>query len=264
MKKNKFSIITVVKNDVSNILITINSVRNQSYKNYEHIILDGNSSDGTSEVILRNKNSKIHYIRKKDKNLYDAINKGILKSSGDYILLIHSGDFFYENNTLNMINKFLQNKEDFIYGNLKFYKNFSIKRIWKIGKKKINKFNSFILPHPTLVVNKKIVKKIKYNTSYSIRSDADYIIKLLKIKNLKFNYINKYLIFMLSGGISSSYKNLLKKMIEDLKIYYKHFNLFGIILYFFKITSKLETFFFINKNKKNLKKLLKRYNKIVK
>ena len=84
MKQNKFSIITVVKNDVLNIQLTINS------------ILDGNSSDGTSQLILKNKNKnkKIRYIRKKDKNLYDAINKGILKTKGDYILLIHSGDFF--------------------------------------------------------------------------------------------------------------------------------------------------------------------------
>ena len=69
MKQNKFSIITVVKNDVLNIQLTINSVRKQNYKKYEHIILDGNSSDGTSQLILKNKNKnkKIRYIRKKIK-----------------------------------------------------------------------------------------------------------------------------------------------------------------------------------------------------
>ena len=120
MKQNKFSIITVVKNDVLNIQLTINSVRKQNYKKYEHIILDGNSSDGTSQLILKNKNKnkKIRYIRKKDKNLYDAINKGILKTKGDYILLIHSGDFFFNDNVLTLINSFLQKNEDFIYGNL--------------------------------------------------------------------------------------------------------------------------------------------------
>lgn len=264
MKKNKFSIITVVKNDASNILLTIKSVKYQNYKNYEHIVLDGNSSDGTSELILKNKNNKIKYERKKDKNLYDAINKAILKSNGDYILLIHSGDFFYNNNVLKTINSSLQKNEDFIYGNLIFYKKFLITRIWKIANNKINKFNSFVIPHPTLVIKKKISQKVKYNVNYNISSDTEYLIKLLNIKNLKFNYVNKYFIYMLSGGLSSSYKNVLKKLFEDLKIYFYYFNLYGIIIYLNKIISKLETFSIKYKNTANLKKFKKQYNKISK
>lgn len=264
MKKNKFSIITVVKNDVSNILLTIKSVKHQTYKKYEHIILDGNSSDGTSKLILKNKNNKIRYERKKDKNLYDAINRAIAKSNGDYILLIHSGDFFFNNNVLKMINSSLQKNEDFLYGNLIFYKKFLIKRIWKIGNKKVNKFNSFVIPHPTLVINKSIAKKIKYNVKYNISSDTEYLVKLLNIKNLKFNYVNKYFIYMLSGGLSSSYKNILKKMFEDLKIYFNYFNLYGLIIYLFKIISKLETFSVENQKAENLNKLQSQYNKITK
>ena len=266
MKQNKFSIITVVKNDVLNIQLTINSVRKQNYKKYEHIILDGNSSDGTSQLILKNKNKnkKIGYIRKKDKNLYDAINKGILKTKGDYILLIHSGDFFFNDNVLTLINSFLQKNEDFIYGNLIFYKRFSLGRVWKIGQKKLNKFNAFIIPHPTLVIKKKIAMKLKYNISYRISSDTEYLIKLLTKKRLKFNYVNKHFIYMLSGGTSTSFKNLFNKVFEDLKIYLFHYNILGIIIYIFKIFSKLDTYFNINSNSKNFNKFFKQYKKVTK
>ena len=74
--KNKFSIITVVKNDKNNILATLNSVKNQNYSNYEHLVLDGNSNDGTSSIIKNNLNKKIKYFRQKDKSLYHALNKG--------------------------------------------------------------------------------------------------------------------------------------------------------------------------------------------
>ena len=95
-KKVKFSIITVVKNDKTNIETTIKSLSSQNFSDYEHIIIDGNSSDGTSEVIkkaIRNQ-KKINYIRKKDKNLYQALNRGIKVAKGDFIGILHSGDMY--------------------------------------------------------------------------------------------------------------------------------------------------------------------------
>ena len=89
----KFSIITVVLNDYKNIEKTILSVQDQSYKNKEHIIIDGKSEDGTSEIIKKYY-KKVRHFRKKDESLYDAINNGIKKSKGKIIFLIHSGDIF--------------------------------------------------------------------------------------------------------------------------------------------------------------------------
>ena len=93
----KFSIITVVKNNKFQILRTINSVKKQEYKNFEFIIVDGKSKDGTTEIIKKkNKNfRKLNHIVRKDKNLYDGLNFGIKIAKGKYIAILHSGDIFF-------------------------------------------------------------------------------------------------------------------------------------------------------------------------
>ena len=96
MKKNKITIITPVKNDEKNIEKTIKSVLDQSYKNFEYIVVDGKSNDGTLKIIKKFRN-KLKYFSKKDKNLWDAINYGIKKSSGEVICILNSNDFFYKN-----------------------------------------------------------------------------------------------------------------------------------------------------------------------
>jgi glycosyltransferase len=245
--KNKLSIITVVKNDKDNILTTLRSVKLQSYLKYEHIVFDGNSHDGTSEIIKNNLDKKIKYFRQKDKNLYDAINKAILKTSGKYILLLHSGDFFYNKKTLEKINSYLKNDIDFIYGNLIYYKNLSIKRIWKYKKVNLNFFNSYKIAHPTLVLKRKIAKNIKYNINFKISSDTDFLIRLLKQRNIKKKHLSNYILFMSSGGLSTSLKYLYCKVLEDIKIYYNHFNLYGIWIYLGKILSKVNSLFFDKK-----------------
>jgi len=248
--KNKFSIITVVKNDKNNILTTLNSVKNQNYSNYEHLVLDGNSNDGTSSIIKNNLSKKIKYFRQKDKNLYNAINKGISKSKGDYVMLLHSGDLFYNSKVIKNINMSLCKNEDFLYGNLIYYKNFIINRIWEFSSKNLNHYNTSKIAHPTLIVKTTLLKKVKYNEKYKISSDTDFLIRLLKIKKLKYKKLNKYFVYMLSGGLSTSLNNSLQKIKEDIAIYINHFNYRGIFIYFYKLLIKLKGFF-IDKNKTN-------------
>lgn len=254
--KNKFSIITVVKNDKLNVLKTINSLKLQCYKKYEHIIIDGNSNDGTSKIIRNNLSKKIRYYKEKDKNLYDAINKAILKSTGKYIILLHSGDFFYNSKTLNTINYFLQKNEDFIYGNVVFYKELNIKRIWRYTDKKLHYLNSFKIAHPSLVIKKDVLSKINYNINFKISSDTDFLIKLLKLKKLNHRHINKYFIFMLSGGLSTTYQNIPTKFIEDMIIYYNHFSYLGFFIYIYKILVKLQGFVVPRNDKNKLRIIL--------
>ena len=114
----KFSIITVVKNDKTNIESTIKSLSSQNFSDYEHIIIDGNSSDGTSEVIkkaIRNQ-KKIIYIRKKDKNLYQALNRGIKIAKGDFVGILHSGDMYFNNKVLKLVNSKITNEIDILSG----------------------------------------------------------------------------------------------------------------------------------------------------
>jgi glycosyltransferase len=249
-----FTIITVVKNNIHNISSTIESVLGQKFKNYEYIILDGKSSDGT-EKLIRQKyltNSKIKFISYNDKGIYSALNYAIKKSRGSYIGLIHSGDLYFNNEVLSKVAAKIKNL-DFLYGGIKFYNKFlKITRIWNVNKK-YNQDNFYNIPHPALFVKKRICLKYPYNEKYTICSDTEFIMNL--VKNFSnFDYIKETIQYMNNQGVSNNLKYVLKKITEDLRIYKKRKNFF-LIEYLKKIISKINTICILNNIDKNLLKI---------
>ena len=115
----KISIITVVKNNVEGIEQTINSVLEQSYKELEYIIIDSESTDGTSEVISRYK-KKLKHIREADLGIYDGLNKGARYSTGTFICLLHSGDIYYSKFSLERSLLFIKNVKNIKIKNSSF------------------------------------------------------------------------------------------------------------------------------------------------
>ena len=112
----KFSIITVTKNSGKHLEKNILSVQNQTFKNFEHIIIDGNSKDKT-KLILRKYKNKLKIISENDKGLYDAMNKGIKLAQGDIIGILNSDDYYYPNALKIIKNYFSMNpKIDFVFG----------------------------------------------------------------------------------------------------------------------------------------------------
>ncbi|MDA9966882.1 glycosyltransferase [Candidatus Pelagibacter sp.] len=239
----KFSIITVVKNDKINIESTINSVFLQNFSDYEHIIIDGNSSDGTSKIIkrtIRNR-KKVIYIRRKDKNLYQALNRGIKVSKGDFVGILHSGDMYFNNKVLDLVNSKISNKIDILSGFLIYVdNNLKKKRFWNYKIKDINLYNTFKIAHPTTFINKKVFKKIGYyDILYNIASDTDFLLRVSKIPNITFMLLQKTLIVMKIGGLSTSYSRIFRKIYEDLNIYFFYFNILFLALYIKKILYKI-------------------------
>ncbi len=248
----KFSIITVVFNDVENIRKTILSVKKQSYKNYEHIIIDGNSSDGTSEII-RNYSKDLRHFRKKDRSLYDAINSGIKLIKGDIIFLLHSGDIFADKNILKKVSKIFRKNKNVVSGNIAFYddKKRYITRYWNFKINELSTKTFYKVPHTSIFIKKNIMKRLKkYSLKYYISSDLDFLIRLSKLKK-NFSYLNEDIVFMKTGGLSTSKKKIFIKIFEDLRILLKYFGLFFFIIYIKKISVKIPGFF-LKKNKKKL------------
>jgi len=237
----KFTIITVVKNGMPNIKLTLKSLKKQTYKNYQHIIFDGKSRDGTSKFILEKSNTKNLYINKKDKGIYDALNKSIKKAKGEYIIILHSGDFFYSKNSLYLLSKFInKNKNfDFYFSNILFYnqKNKNISRIWKISPKNNTNLNFLRIAHTSLCIKKDISTKIFYDEKLKISADMDYLFTLCK--NFKGKYFNNFFIYMEDKGLSNSKKYFLTRLKEDIKILYKRFNLFFLFVLIYKISIKI-------------------------
>jgi glycosyltransferase involved in cell wall biosynthesis len=211
------SIITVVRNGVFTIEQTILSVLNQTYGKIEYIIVDGASTDGTLGIImnyeLRIKNREFpnvsfHYISEPDKGIYDAMNKGIDKATGQWINFMNSGDCFAKNDTLFsiFINKY-DTSVGVIYGdwtNVKDDGSSTYEKPYPFFYSK-----RFSPPqgmcHQSMFVLTSLVKEIKFDTKFLISADYDMIHKIYR-KGANFTYVNMLVANFKMGGISTGKK----------------------------------------------------------
>ena len=140
----KISIVTATSNSENYILSNINSINMQSYKNYEHIIIDNKSNDKTIDIIKKNGKNLI-IKSEKDMGIYDAFNKGIGIASGDIISILNSDDFYKNSDILeDVVEIFMKQKVDIVYGNLDYVRRNNINKIvryWKSNTFKTNSFN---------------------------------------------------------------------------------------------------------------------------
>ena len=204
-KKNQplISIIMVVLNNKKHIQKSINSVLNQNYKNFELIIVDGKSIDGTLNILKKN-NSKIDFwISKKDKGLYDAMNKGIKLSRGSIISILNSDDIFYQNALRTAVKYFISySKIDFLFGSVLKHKLLYGYRPWKIKWS----FGFYSAHSIGFFIRKKAQKKVGfYKIKYKYSSDYDLFYRMIVKYKLIGMATKKNEVFgkFRTGGISS-------------------------------------------------------------
>ena len=212
------SIITVVLNGEKYLEQTILSVVNQKYKNIEYIIVDGGSTDGTLDIINKYKKFINKFISEKDDGIYDAFNKGLALSSGDWIGFVNSDDILLEDALEILIRYQKKNPNiDFLFG--------SVKKHWGVlhGYKpwKIHFLWNFYSSHSTGFFITKEASKIvgNYDTQYKYSADFDYFYRMIVKKKLKGMATNKKEIFGIfrRGGFSSKV-NFLDHFFETIKI----------------------------------------------
>lgn len=199
------TVVTVVLNDVENIENTIQSVVNQTYSNIEYIIIDGVSSDGTIEKILKYKSNISTFVSEPDKGLYDAMNKGTERARGEWIIYMNSGDRFYDSDVLSKV--FIDNNnivgKSVIYtdtiaengGELTRIKTRNLKYIW-MGPPSV---------HQSQFVLTSIAKSKLFNLKFKINADYDFCYYAFKI-NASFVYLPSLIISICKAdeGISKS------------------------------------------------------------
>ena len=184
MNKNyKISIITVTKNSQKFLEKNIISLQNQSYKNFEHIIIDGCSTDKTLDVIKKYKSKIDYWISERDRGLYDAMNKGIKKSTGEIIGILNSDDYYYKN-ALKIINNYFNKhkKIDFVFGTVKkhklMYGYYPNKIHWTFGFYSTHSVGFFIKKKSQLKVG-------FYNTKYKYSADYDLFYRMIVKKKMR-------------------------------------------------------------------------------
>ncbi len=183
-KKTVFSIITVVYNSKIFIEKTILSVINQTYKNIEYIVIDGASTDGTLEILKKYADKIDIIISEADKGLYDAMNKGLKKASGDYVWFINSGDTIRESDTTEkIVNGFRGNFPQIIYGETfikgQTGKDIGIRRLKAPDNLTWKDFSrGMLVSHQAFIAQRKICPTYKLEFKYS--ADYEWTLSLLK------------------------------------------------------------------------------------
>lgn len=225
----KITIITVCFNRKTTIEKAINSVLNQNYNNIEYIIIDGNSTDGTKEIIESYGDRISQYISEPDKGMYDAINKGLKLATGDVVGLMHSDDEFYDNKAISRIaTQFEKDKTiEGVYGDGIYVSNDLEERLIRDrigGDFSLKKIKEGWLPlHPTVYLKKSLLEKYGiYDLNFKIASDTELLLRYLYTNKVKLSYINAYLVKMRMGGASTNFKRVFDVLVEDYKIYKSH------------------------------------------
>jgi glycosyltransferase involved in cell wall biosynthesis len=204
----KITIITVCYNSAATIEKTIQSVANQTFTNIEYIIVDGNSKDGTLDIIKKHKDKITQWISEPDKGLYDAMNKGIAMATGDIVGILNSDDTFFSNTIMSEIADFhIKNAIDASVGNIVQHKEDGkvvrvyTSRNWHPEKLKIG----FMPPHPALFIKKEIFDTHgNYDLGFTIGADYELITRFFLKNNISWRYSGITTTAMLVGGLSSS------------------------------------------------------------
>ena len=217
-----FTVITVVKDSEKEILKTILSVKKQSYKNFEYIIIDGKSKDKTVSNILKEKKFINKLISDKDLGIYDAMNKGLQESKGKIIVYVNSGDKLTRNGLKIIHKKFYMNSSiDFVFGTVR--RNYTKGVILKYGfnTKRLDYNFDFATSHSTgFFIKKNSFKKVgKFNLKYKCSSDYDLYLRVIKKHKMKGLSTSKaQLIGIVRSGGYSSQISFIDHLMEEMRI----------------------------------------------
>ena len=210
MKKNiKFSIIVVSLNTKNDFLKTVNSILSQEYRNFEIIVVDGKSQDGTIKEIKKRKKFFKKIIIEQDKGIYDAMNKGVKYIKKDWVIFLNSGDIFYNSKTLKKTNLIIKKNtmSDLIVGrNIINYKFKYLSNFDKINK---NTFGS-VFSHQSVFFKSKLFLKKKFDIKFKIAADFEMFKYLIK-KNKKYFYSNEVFSISKIAGLSDKNRFLALK-----------------------------------------------------
>lgn len=236
----RVSIITICYNREATINNAIESVLNQDFPNIEYIVIDGNSTDGTTEIIQSYGDKISRFVSEPDKGMYDALNKGLRLATGDIIGLMHSDDEFYDVTVVSQIVAAFQNNPNTagVYGDGIYVSNDAEERIIRDrigGAYSLKKVQSGWLPlHPTVYLKRTVMEKYGfYNLDFKIASDTELLLRYLYKHQIKMTYVNSYFVKMRMGGLSTSYSSAFEVLVEDYNIYKFH-GLFAFRVVFLK------------------------------
>lgn len=197
------TIITINYNNLAGLKKTVTSIVNQTLQQFEYIVIDGGSIDGSKAFIESHSDSIDYWVSEPDGGIYNAMNKGILKASGDYLLFLNSGDHFFNNKVLeNCIQQL--NSFDLIYSNLQMISATSTKIASYPDNFRFSDLYFGSLPHPATFIKKSLFDKVGfYDENLKIVSDWKFFLLALFKFNCSYLKVNETIATFYLDGIST-------------------------------------------------------------
>ena len=228
----KLSIITATYNSERTLRDTMESILNQTFQDFEYIIVDGASKDATLDIIREYEprfQGKMRYVSEPDKGIYDAMNKGFAMATGDVIGILNSDDFFTSEDVLQaVVDGFAGEYVDAVYADIHFvgtddltkcvrYYSSSVFRPWMM------RFG-MIPAHPSFYCRKAVYDQYgSFDTTYRIAADFEILLRLIFIHRIRTRYVKKDFVTMRLGGASTTgYGSWSLIMKEHLQIMKQH------------------------------------------
>ncbi|SFB00618.1 glycosyltransferase family 2 protein [Selenomonas ruminantium] len=225
----KISIVTATYNSEKTIEQTITSVIRQDYNNIEYIVVDGKSTDDTMKIIGKYAGYGIKWISEEDSGIYDAFNKGIDISTGDYIYFLGSDDALYSKSTITNVVDNLEANIDVLSAAVMVVDGKSGKQypVFNSHAKSREFFNGRMVPHQGMFCRTELLKKNKFDTKYKIAADYKLFLQLYFDDKVAINFIEEIVAFYADDGISNDYElcNYENEMIcKELNISFARYN----------------------------------------
>lgn len=205
----KFSIVTATYNRADTVRQAITSIQKQAYKDVTHVVVDGASTDGTLEVVRAHLDVCDRLISEPDHGIYDALNKGLALATGDIVGVLHSDDFFADEQVLaDVALAFSDPEVDVVYGDLDYVAKGNTDKVirhWVAGPYSRARLAwGWMPPHPTLFVRRRVIEQWGgYDTSFRIAADYDAILRYFSRGGVRAAYIPRVLVKMRVGGESN-------------------------------------------------------------
>jgi len=218
----KISIVTAVFNRAATVGQALASVRSQSWPEVEHVVIDGGSTDGTVPILQRHRDQLAVLVSEPDQGIYDALNKGLARATGDVIGLMHSDDFFADDRVLERVAAaFADPLVDAVYGDLDYVAKDDASRIVRRWRSSAylpsNLARGWMPPHPTLYLRRGVIERWGgFDTRYQIAADYDAILRYFGQGQIRAAYIPHVMVKMRVGGESNrSLARIWQKTRED-------------------------------------------------
>jgi len=242
-----FSIITVVRNRATTISDALDSLYGQSFGDFEHVVQDARSTDGTLERLAAAADPRQRLVSERDNGIYDGLNRAIARASGEIVGVLHSDDWLADDQVLaDVARRFAETGADAVYGDLDYVAEADPGRIvrrWRAGTYSPRLLaRGWMPPHPALFVKRSVMSRLgAYDASYRIAADYESVLRYFST-DLSTSYLPRVLVKMRTGGASNrSLSRILLKSREDYRALRTH-RVGGLATLLWKNASKLHQF----------------------